>query len=99
MPAVARRWRVEPLAQRIVVEIVRQRPGQTRRRGAFQNMRHRARAHPGRRRDPVARQAETVTLPKNVLDVVHADPLHRAPPPRFGRSTDEAVPGENQRVG
>ena len=87
MAAVALRRRIELLPKRIVVETLRQRPGQTRSRRALQNMRHRPRAYPGRRHDPVACQAKTLTLPKNVLDVVHADPLHRAPAPSL-RSID-----------
>ena len=79
MPAVPHRRRIEPRAQSVIVEIGRQRPGQPRRRCPVENMGDRARAYAGRGRDLRPRQAEVVTLAKNILDVDHAGPLHRAP--------------------
>ena len=80
------------------VDCLVQRPGQPRRRCPVENMRDRALAHAGRRRDLRPRQAEAVTVAKNILDVDHAGPLHRAPASSLRSMIDEAEPEENQHA-
>ena len=102
--AVRIRRRVEPRAKRRIVEIVRQRPGQTRRRGTGKHMRDRPRAHPDRGRDLRPRQRKIVAVPQNVLDLHRAGPLHRAPAcsirssDRSGRVGRESAPRTARRT-
>ena len=96
--AVRTRRRIEPAPERLIVEIVRQRPGQPRRLGPGKHMRDRPRAHPDRGRDLRPRQRKIVTVPENVLDLHHAGPLHRVPAfsirssDRSGRVGRESAP-------
>ena len=96
--AVRTRRRVEPALESLIVEIVRQRPGQPRRLGPGEHMRDRPRAHPDRGGDLRTRQRKIVTVPENVLDLHHAGPLHRAPAfsirtsDRSGRVGRESAP-------
>ena len=95
---VLTRRRVEPRAKRLIVEIVRQRPGQPRRFRPGKHMRDRPRAHPDRGGDLRLRQRKIVTVPENILDLHHAGPLHRAPAfsirssDRSGRVGRESAP-------
>ncbi len=85
--AVAIRRRIKPGPQCAVVEILWQRPGKACRLAAGQHVRDGSRAHPDRHGDLVPRQGVIVTVPKNVLDVHHADSLHRALAFRFDTRT------------
>ena len=96
---VASHARIEPRAKPLIVEIVRQRPGQPRRRRPLENVRDRARAHAHGGRGLRPRQAELVTVLKNLLDVHRANPLHRALPPRIDPVIDQAGSGENRHLG
>ena len=73
--AVRTRHRVEPALESLIVEIVRQRPGQPRRLGPGEHMRDRPRAHPDRGGDLRTRQRKIVTVPENV--VKSSDPSER----------------------
>ena len=86
---IARHARIQPRTKRLIVETIRQRPGQPRRRRPLENVRDRTGAHAHRGRGLRPRQAEPVAVLKNLLDAHCANPPHRAPA-SSNRSSDRS---------
>ena len=76
-PGVTRHARIQPRTKRLIVETVRQRPGQPRRQCPLENVRDRAGAHAHRGRGLGPCQAQAVAVLKNLLDAHRANPPHR----------------------